>query len=69
MPLSGRADALYVVNDARGSFLLRANEVIDQVPMSACGISDMAELSLHVCYRGHSGLWQIVRRQIYGFAA
>jgi hypothetical protein len=35
--LSGRADALYVVNDALGSFLLRANEVIDQVPMSACG--------------------------------
>ena len=31
-----RADALYVVNDALGSFLLRANEVIDQVPMSAC---------------------------------
>jgi len=26
----------YVVNDALGSFLLRANEVIDQVPMSAC---------------------------------
>jgi hypothetical protein len=26
-----------VVNDALGSFLLRANEVIDQVPMSACG--------------------------------
>src|SRR5258705_2777261 len=25
------------VNDALGSFLLRANEVIDQVPMSACG--------------------------------
>jgi hypothetical protein len=35
--LSGRADALYVVNDALGSFLLRASEVIDQVPMSACG--------------------------------
>jgi hypothetical protein len=36
------ADALYVVNDALGSFLLRANEVIDQVPMSACGpFSDM----------------------------
>jgi hypothetical protein len=35
--LNGRADALYVVNDALGSFLLRANEVIDQVPMSACG--------------------------------
>jgi hypothetical protein len=35
--LSGRADALYVVNDVLGSFLLRANEVIDQVPMSACG--------------------------------
>jgi hypothetical protein len=35
--LSGRADALYVVNDALGSFLLRANEVIDQVPMSARG--------------------------------
>jgi hypothetical protein len=35
--LSGRADALYVVNDALGSLLLRANEVIDQVPMSACG--------------------------------
>jgi hypothetical protein len=34
--LSGRADALYVVNDALGSLLLRANEVIDQVPMSAC---------------------------------
>jgi len=34
--LSGRADALYVVNDALGSFLLRASEVIDQVPMSAC---------------------------------
>ena len=34
--LSGRADALYVVNDALGSFLLRANELIDQVPMSAC---------------------------------
>jgi len=34
--LNGRADALYVVNDALGSFLLRANEVIDQVPMSAC---------------------------------
>ena len=34
--LNGRArDALYVVNDALGSFLLRANEVIDQVPMSA----------------------------------
>jgi hypothetical protein len=32
---AGRADALYVVNDALGSFLLRANEVIDQVPMSA----------------------------------
>jgi hypothetical protein len=29
--LSGRADALYVVNDALGSLLLRANEVIDQV--------------------------------------
>jgi hypothetical protein len=26
-----------VVNDALGSLLLRANEVIDQVPMSACG--------------------------------
>jgi hypothetical protein len=37
--LSGCADALYVVNDALGSFLLRANEVIDQVPMSACGTS------------------------------
>jgi hypothetical protein len=37
--LSGRADALYVVNDALGSFLLRASEVIDQVPMSACGTS------------------------------
>ena len=36
--LSGRADALYIVNDALGSFLLRANEVIDQVPMSACGV-------------------------------
>jgi hypothetical protein len=36
--LSGRADALYVVNDALGSFLLRASEVIDQVPMSACGV-------------------------------
>jgi hypothetical protein len=35
--LTSRADALYVVNDALGSFLLRANEVIDQVPMSACG--------------------------------
>jgi hypothetical protein len=35
--LSGRADALYVVNDALGSFLLRASEVIDQVRMSACG--------------------------------
>jgi len=35
--LNGRADALYVVNDALGSFLLRANEVIDQVPMSARG--------------------------------
>jgi hypothetical protein len=35
--LSGRADALYVVNDALGSFLLRASEVIDQVPMSARG--------------------------------
>jgi hypothetical protein len=35
--LSGRADALYVVKDALGSFLLRASEVIDQVPMSACG--------------------------------
>ena len=34
--LSGRADALYVVNDALGSFLLRTSEVIDQVPMSAC---------------------------------
>jgi hypothetical protein len=34
---SGRADALYVVNDALGSFLLRASEVIAQVPMSACG--------------------------------
>jgi len=35
---SGRAaDVLDVVNDALGSFLLRANEVIDQVPMSACG--------------------------------
>jgi hypothetical protein len=33
---AGRADALYVVNDALGSFLLRASEVIDQVPMSAC---------------------------------
>ena len=31
------ADALYVVNDALGSFLLRASEVIHQVPMSACG--------------------------------
>jgi hypothetical protein len=28
--LNGRADAFYVVNDALGSFLLRANEVIDQ---------------------------------------
>jgi hypothetical protein len=37
--LSGRADALYVVNDALGSFLLRASEVIDQVPMSACANS------------------------------
>jgi hypothetical protein len=36
-PLSGSADALYVVNDALGSFLLRANEVIDQAPMFACG--------------------------------
>ena len=35
--LSGRADALYVINDVLGSFLLRANEVIDQVPMSARG--------------------------------
>jgi hypothetical protein len=35
--LNGRADVLYVVNDALGSLLLRANEVIDQVPMSACG--------------------------------
>jgi hypothetical protein len=35
--ISGRADAIYVVNDALGSFLLRASEVIDQVPMSACG--------------------------------
>src|SRR5207245_1538693 len=35
--LSGRADALFVVNDALGSLLLRANEAIDQVPMSACG--------------------------------
>ena len=35
---SGRAaDVLDVVNDALKSFLLRANEVIDQVPMSACG--------------------------------
>jgi hypothetical protein len=30
------ADELYVVNDALGSFLLRASKVIDQVPMSAC---------------------------------
>ncbi|UPJ40018.1 hypothetical protein IVB40_22090 [Bradyrhizobium sp. 40] len=30
-----RADALRVVNDALGSFLLRAGEVIDQVRMSA----------------------------------
>lgn len=29
-------DALYVFNDSLGPFLLRANEVIDQVPMSAC---------------------------------
>jgi hypothetical protein len=28
-------DALYVVNDALGSFLLRANEVIDQVAQAA----------------------------------
>jgi hypothetical protein len=38
--LSGRADALYVVNDALGSFLLRASEVIDQVPISACDAVD-----------------------------
>jgi hypothetical protein len=36
-PLSGSAAELYVVNDALGSFLLRANEVIDQAPMFACG--------------------------------
>jgi hypothetical protein len=35
--LRGRADVLYVVNDALGSFLLRANEVINQAAMSACG--------------------------------
>jgi hypothetical protein len=33
----GRADALDVVNDAPGSLLLRASEVIDHVPTSACG--------------------------------
>jgi len=29
--VAGRAVALYVVNDALGSFLLRASEAIDQV--------------------------------------
>ena len=38
--LSGRADALYVVNNALGLFLLRFNEVIDQVPMPACAVTD-----------------------------
>jgi hypothetical protein len=37
--LNGRADVLYVVN-ALGSFLLRANEVIDQVPMSDSGVCE-----------------------------
>jgi hypothetical protein len=41
----GGADALYVVNDAPGSLLLRANEVIDQVPMSACGESSRSHES------------------------
>jgi len=49
--LSGRADALYVINDALGSFLLRANEVIDQVPMSAFGhFSDITRRRMKVRY-------------------
>ena len=31
--VAGRADALHIVNDALGSFLLRASEAIDKVPM------------------------------------
>src|SRR2546430_13922652 len=33
----------YVVNDALGSFLLRANELIDQVPMSASLIGRLGQ--------------------------
>jgi len=51
-PLSGRADALYVVNDALGSFLLRANEVIDQVPMSACGPQAKMEATISTTVAG-----------------
>jgi hypothetical protein len=52
-----RAGALYVVNGALGSFLLRADEVTDQVPMSACGHETvMAVQSPHVCCRGQSGV-------------
>jgi hypothetical protein len=63
--LSGRADALYVINDVLGSFLLRANEVIDQVLMSACGTRNGHEVkasnapsldaSLHYAAFSHLG--------------
>ena len=60
--LNGRADVLYAVNDALGSFLLRANEVIDhllranevidQVPMSDSGVCECRGVRGMSAWRG-----------------
>jgi hypothetical protein len=47
---------LRVVNDALGSFLLRANEVIDQVPMSACDAVDGSSTGTRV-----PRMWALLR--------